>query len=838
MLLLILLPAAAFARLPCHGDGDGDGERFLSCETCLQGAKEDTCGWCLDADPNKLARGCMLRSECLPGCNSLRSECSGDANLFKTRPHSITAAPDPSGFANSNIRPADGRAGQKVVLSSRPSVTNKIEFVAKRRVNPIDIYFMIDLTKSMETVKNKLATIVTNIKNEIVKTTSDYRFGFGGFNEKPIPPFDSFHPGNNARKFDFVHIQSMTENTNQIIDKIKTTGLFEGNKDSPEGGLDGLMQLLLCDNQANPIGWRNNVKGIVVFVTNAPSHLAGDGLLGGLWKPYEHRCHMEECPPSIQPPSICPSGSKIYNSLDTDYPSVSSLRFELKRSQKSVIFGTGAQVLDFYRRLSKALGETLANADDMQEDGGRLQQVILDVYKKLSSRVTVKASNGPEIEVSIENGGVFENVNVENEDRRWIEVEIKPEVCQRTNRKISFDLKIENQEDVDTMKVEVEALCECDCNRPASDSSVCTEKDTGATLSCGACNCVEKKGEKCLCDLDDTLEDSEACADENGVICTNNGRCECGKCKCNDNYVGDQCECHDQNRLCGDRGVPQCEEGEVTCQCNTGWTHGPDGKKDCSCSTDQNHPKCEDPKTKETCSGKGTCKCAKCECNSDSEGVFCQREKGLSLSDINENTCNTLTPCILAHHIDVKNTTQEKKDEWESQCKELNDMDLYTINVIDAAPEQNDTENSNRDGCSTGQGRCEIDLNDEGVVLSDSCSLTFCHNVDRLGMNNYEDSRSTQIDLGIGEQTCGLALPMEILIGSSVGAGALLFIIGFLTFCIVINIRDRREYHKFKKLVSEVDKKSFKDNKAYRQSRASIRKSMMPNKVTFGASKD
>ena len=72
-------------------------------------------------------------------------------------------------------RPADGRAGQKVVLSSRPSVTNKIEFVAKRRVNPIDIYFMIDLTKSMETVKNKLATIVTNIKNEIVKTTSDYR---------------------------------------------------------------------------------------------------------------------------------------------------------------------------------------------------------------------------------------------------------------------------------------------------------------------------------------------------------------------------------------------------------------------------------------------------------------------------------------------------------------------------------------------------------------------------------------------------------------------------------------------------------------------------------------
>ena len=72
-------------------------------------------------------------------------------------------------------RPADASAGHKVTLSSRPSITNRIEFIAKRRVNPIDIYFMIDYTKSMEKIKNRLGTIVTNIRNEIVKTTSDYR---------------------------------------------------------------------------------------------------------------------------------------------------------------------------------------------------------------------------------------------------------------------------------------------------------------------------------------------------------------------------------------------------------------------------------------------------------------------------------------------------------------------------------------------------------------------------------------------------------------------------------------------------------------------------------------
>ena len=96
---------------------------------------------------------------------------------------------------------------------------------------------------------------------------------------------------------------------------IRDSPLSEGNKDSPEAGLDALMQvfcsyimgsvwqnelavlgfeplekllinptqnnfeiifkLLLCRDSNNPIGWRPNVKGMIVFITNAPSHLAG-----------------------------------------------------------------------------------------------------------------------------------------------------------------------------------------------------------------------------------------------------------------------------------------------------------------------------------------------------------------------------------------------------------------------------------------------------------------------------------------------------------------------------------------------------------------------------------
>ena len=41
-------------------------------------------------------------------------------------------------------------------------------------MNPIDIYFLIDNTQSMKVVKDKLAGIVTNIKQKIEETTEDY----------------------------------------------------------------------------------------------------------------------------------------------------------------------------------------------------------------------------------------------------------------------------------------------------------------------------------------------------------------------------------------------------------------------------------------------------------------------------------------------------------------------------------------------------------------------------------------------------------------------------------------------------------------------------------------
>lgn len=47
-----------------------------------------------------------------------------------------------------------------------------------------------------------------------------------------------------------------------------------GNLDGPEGGLDAMMQVIVCTKE---IGWRQKARHLIVFSTDAIFHIAGDG---------------------------------------------------------------------------------------------------------------------------------------------------------------------------------------------------------------------------------------------------------------------------------------------------------------------------------------------------------------------------------------------------------------------------------------------------------------------------------------------------------------------------------------------------------------------------------
>lgn len=86
--------------------------------------------------------------------------------------------------------------------------------------------------------------------------------------------------------------------------------------DSPEGGLDALLQVARCQSE---VGWRKNARKIVLFATDGGFHLAGDGRLAGLIKPPPKTCQLE-----FRKDRFNSSLEYLgwHTSDETDYPSV------------------------------------------------------------------------------------------------------------------------------------------------------------------------------------------------------------------------------------------------------------------------------------------------------------------------------------------------------------------------------------------------------------------------------------------------------------------------------------------------------------------------------------
>ena len=73
--------------------------------------------------------------------------------------------------------------------------------------------------------------------------------------------------------------------------------------------------MVLCKDLFN---FRENTNKIIVFITDAPCHIAGDGILAGIWKPYNHSCLVD--------------GNNKYEGLAYDYPSLSEVDYLLSKA--------------------------------------------------------------------------------------------------------------------------------------------------------------------------------------------------------------------------------------------------------------------------------------------------------------------------------------------------------------------------------------------------------------------------------------------------------------------------------------------------------------------------
>lgn len=84
---------------------------------------------------------------------------------------------------------------QIIKLRTRRGKESNISFQYAKAANyPIDLYYIMDLSASMKTHKNKLAALGSQLVDVMQSITNNFQLGFGSFVDKTLMPFTSTAP--------------------------------------------------------------------------------------------------------------------------------------------------------------------------------------------------------------------------------------------------------------------------------------------------------------------------------------------------------------------------------------------------------------------------------------------------------------------------------------------------------------------------------------------------------------------------------------------------------------------------------------------------------------------
>uniref|UniRef100_A0A667Y754 Integrin beta n=1 Tax=Myripristis murdjan TaxID=586833 RepID=A0A667Y754_9TELE len=389
---------------------------------------------------------------------------------------------------------------------------------------PVDLYYLVDVSASMQENLDQLKTVGVALSHRMTEHSLDLRLGFGSFVDKPVSPYINVHPSkinNPCSDYEircrpahgFHHVLSLTANITEFTRVVKRQRI-SGNMDTPEGGLDAMLQAAVCQVC---LGWRPEAKRLLLLMTDQPSHLALDSRLAGIVTPHDGLCHLE---------------NNIYSeSTRMDHPSMGLLADKLLENHIYSIFAVEKQQYQWYEDLVGLLsGSYLGKVGLFQAPN--LIELVVNAYK-VYFNITIGLRSCPD--------------DGEDED---VSVEVRP---------VGYN---------ESTVVRVRSRCRCSCG-PAglchdSAQSACSETPHKAALG------LNKDS--------DRNSESNCRAGGSDVDCSGRGVCECGKCVCEHSRLGavygqycekDDFSCpYEEGLVCGGRGV--CVSGE--CVCNDGWT--------------------------------------------------------------------------------------------------------------------------------------------------------------------------------------------------------------------------------------------------------------------------
>ncbi|XP_055517453.1 integrin beta-8 isoform X3 [Leucoraja erinacea] len=527
----------------------------------------------------------------------------------------------------------------KVTLQLRPGgETSLIVDVRQLKNYPLDLYHLVDTSASMVTNLERLHSMGYSVSQKMAKYSSDFKFGFGSFVDKPVSPFINIHPDkliNPCSVYEtschpahgFLHVLSLTNNITEFRDAVEKQTI-SGNEDTPEGGLDALLQVAVCESQ---IGWRKEAKRLLLLITDQLSHLALDSRLGGIVMPNDGNCHLKD--------------NMYTHSTVMEHPSLGLLVDKLLENSIHVIFAIQGSSINWYKDLLPLMPGAVAW--QLNSELSNLSELVAGAYQALLSEVELQVDNhinGVYVRIAAicpdgsTNPGQNKCRNVKANETVSFNVTIGVTECYEGDKSIILKPVGYNE----TTIISLSSTCACQCKGPkAHVAGRCFNKEVD--LDCRLCQCEDSvtnstcrtlSKEQCL------IEGCQQCKDQ--PVCSNRGICNCGNCLCYQTKLGrvygKYCELDDfscpyhQGQLCAGNG--ECKGGE--CQCYSGWQG-----ESCNCSSSL--MSCRTGQG-QICSGRGTCVCGSCQCTeSRASGPLCE------VCPTCENSCENSWKCVQCH---------------------------------------------------------------------------------------------------------------------------------------------------------------------------------------------
>ncbi|XP_038607204.1 integrin beta-6 [Tachyglossus aculeatus] len=741
LLCLFLL----FLQRDNHAQASCSVESAETCEECILIGPH--CAWCsqenfthssgigerCDTPGNLLAKGCHL--------SAIENPIS-KVEILRNKPLSVGTQKNSSDIVQ--ISP------QSLVLKLRPGTDKTLQVHVRQTEDyPVDLYYLMDLSASMDDDLNTIKELGSTLSKEMSKLTSNFRLGFGSFVEKPVSPFMKTTPeeiANPCRSvpylclptFGYKHVLPLTNDAERFNEIVKNQKI-SANIDTPEGGFDAIMQAAVCKEK---IGWRNDSLHLLVFVSDADSHFGMDSKLAGIVIPNDGQCHLD---------------SKNEYSMSTvlEYPTIGQLIDKLVQNNVLLIFAVTQEQVHLYQNYAKLIPG--ATVGQLRQDSGNILQLIIAAYKELRSEVELEVLGDTEgLNLSFtaicNNGTLVPHPkkcsHIKVGDTASFNVTVSLPTCEKRNRRIVIKpvgLR-------DALEIDIIPECSCNCREAVEvNSSKCSNGN--GSFGCGVCACNPGyMGPHCECN--ENSVSTASCRDApDHESCSGRGDCYCGQCVCHlstyGRIYGPYCECDNfscvrhKGLICGDNG--DCDCGE--CRCKSGWTG-----EYCNCTTNTDSCVSEDGVL---CNGRGDCVCGKCICtNPGASGNMCERCPTCG------DPCNSKRTCIECY----LSSAAQRQEECFEKCKGAG----ATIS------EAEDVSKDNSVSCSLqGENDCLITF----LMASDEEGRTVLHSI------NQKDCPQPP------------NIPMIML-----GVSLAILLIGIVLLCtwkLLVSFHDRKEVAKF-----------------------------------------